>query len=208
MPTSRWRIWIRTTATVLVWACTGFALNAALKPEWNRIHCVIKEEDKWVQPKRIRRVQNTEMGSSFDHYSLHFSAFWQHQITAHMHSGAEAHFSLSVGPEAQQQPRSGTHPGGNGTNAFWLIPLNSIVCSCEKKYSLFRIIVPSRHAIPNFRYAVPGTTQREKCLHLTRANRTQREILLCLFCKTCTMNYQYYEVLGTLHYYAQIRAIP
>lgn len=35
-----------------------------------------------------------------------------------MHLEAEAHFSLSVGPEAQQQPRSGTHLGGSGKNAF------------------------------------------------------------------------------------------
>lgn len=107
-----------------------------------------------------------------------------------MHSEAEAHFSLSVDPEAQQQPRSGTHPGGSGTNAFWLIPLNSIVSSCEKKYSLFRIIVPSRHAIPNFSCAVPGTTQREKCLHLTRAYR-EKSCFACsarlVLCITCTI---------------------
>lgn len=77
-----------------------------------------QEEDKRVKPKRIRRVQNTEMGSCSDLYSLHFSAFWQHQITEHRHSEAEAHFSLSAGPEAQQQPRSGTRFAGSGTNGF------------------------------------------------------------------------------------------
>lgn len=79
---------------------------------------MIKEDDKRVKPKQIRRVQNTEMGSCSDLYSLHFNAFWQHQITAHVHSEAEAHFSVSVGPEAQQQTRPGTRLGGSGTNGF------------------------------------------------------------------------------------------
>lgn len=80
---------------------------------------MIKEEDKRVEQRRIRRMQNTEIGSCLDFFILYILVlFGSIRLHYYMRSEAKAHLSLSVSPKAQQYTRSGIDLGESGTNTF------------------------------------------------------------------------------------------